>query len=129
MKIEGPNFGNYDAQHLSIVRRETPHSIKPNLFRDLDNGVAQALLFTDMVNLSPEAKALLKKLKRQMSGTKDAPSDDTSVEQLIYNLRQLRELVNADERHQAEGEQAPVDERPRPRNAYNPNPLPLGTVM
>lgn len=129
MKIEGPNFGNYDAQHLSIVRRETPHSIKPNLFRDLDNGVAQALLFTDVVNLSPEAKALLKKLKRQMSGTKDAPSDDTSVEQLIYNLRQLRELVNADERHQAEGEQAPVDERPRPRNAYNPNPLPLGTVM
>lgn len=108
MKVEGPNFGNYDAQHLQIVRREVPQSIKPNLFRDLDENVAQALLFTDMVNLSPEAKALLKKLRRQMAGLPDEPGDQESqdVKDLIVTLRQLRDLVYGKD----EEEDAPDEE-------------------
>lgn len=131
MKIEGPGFGNYDAQHLSIVRREVPQSIKPNLFRDLDDGVAKALLYTDVVNLSPEAKELLKKLKKQMAGKKEAATqDESSVQELIYTLRQLRELVNADEQHQQEGEQAPVDGRTgRKGGAFHPPQMQLGTVI
>ena len=131
MKIEGPNFGNYDSRHLNIVRRDTPQSIKPNLFRDLDEGVAQALLFTDVVNLSPEAKSLLKKLKKQMSGGKEkAGHDESSVQDLIYTLRQLRELVNRDEQHEAEGEQAPVDGKAGKKGApFTPPQMQLGTVV
>lgn len=133
MKIEGPNFGNYDSRHLNIVRREVPQSIKPNLFRDLDEGVAQALLFTDVVNLSSEAKALLKKLKKQMAGQKEAVAhDESSVQELIYTLRQLRALVNADEQHQNEGEQAPVDGRATAKDTSYTlphHPMQLGSVV
>jgi len=141
MKIEGANFGNYDAQHLSIVRRETAQTIKPNLFREVDEDVAKALIFTDVVNLSPEARELLKKLRKQMSGKgSDVASNEDSIQELIYNLRQLRDLVYGEEKqgeeeaaggvngkqhekqHQHDGRPIMLsgpqrDEMPRPRSA------------
>src|ERR1700730_250941 len=100
MKIEGTNMFNYDAQHLQIVKRETPQSIKPNIFMDIDEQVATALLMSDVVSLSAEAKELLKKLRRQMNGKTslaEAASDKESIKELIYTLRQLRETVYGEE--------------------------------
>lgn len=110
MKIEGANFFNYDAQHLQIVRRETAQSVKPNLFKGIDDSVAQALLLTDLVDLSPEAKEMLKKLKRQMEGKGSRVSSggkEENIQELIYNLRQLQELVHGKESQEgSESEQA-----------------------
>lgn len=115
MKIEGANFLNYDAQHLQIVRRETAQSVKPNLFKGLDDSVAQALLLTDLVDLSPEAKELLDKLKRQMEGKSSRTSSsrkgkEEDLRELIYNLRQLQELVHG-KPSQEEGEAEATGEK------------------
>lgn len=104
MKIEGANFGNYDSRHLSIVRREVPQSIKPDVFRDIDKDVAQALIFSDVVSLSPEAKEMLRKLKKQLGGKLDVGEQQESVQELIYNLRQLRDLVYGKEDEPRQGE-------------------------
>jgi hypothetical protein len=128
MRIEGANFGNYDAQHLNIVRREVPQSIKPNLFREIDDSVAQALLYTDVVNLSPEARELLKKLKKQMAGQKEAAGrDESSVQELIYTLRQLRDLVYGEE--EGEEEQAPVNGKRSNGAPFHPPVMQLGTTI
>lgn len=131
MKIEGTNFGNYDAQHLQIVRREVPQSIKPNVFKDVDDEVARALIFTDVVNLSPEAKELLKKLRRQMSGQKSgAAESQESIQDLIYSLRQLRDLVYGEAENgktDETGEEPPKQGKGR-AGGHNGQPLmvPLG---
>ena len=95
MKIDGPNFFNYDPQHLQIVQREIARSIKPQVFKDMDDSVAMALLFSDAVELSPEAKMLLKKLKAQLEGGSDLSqlAQQESLQELTYTLKQLRDLV------------------------------------
>lgn len=70
MEIRGPNFGNYDAQHIQHVQREMARSIKPNVLKqledELDGETLLRLLSEDQVNLSPEAKELLQKLRRDL---------------------------------------------------------------
>lgn len=136
MKIEGPNFNNYNPQHLPVVRREVPHSIKPNLFREVEETIEQALRYKDLVNLSPEARALLKKLKRQMAGeSTDSDLDEAGVEHLIYTLRELRELVYARKESGGEHtEQAPTNGKKPSSNgsqafSFNPPVLQLGVAL
>lgn len=70
MEIKGPNLGRYDPGHIGAVQREIARSVKPNVLRELetlDEKVAAALLLTtDAVNLSPEAQAYLKQLRKKM---------------------------------------------------------------
>ncbi len=131
MQIEGANFNNYDARHLQIVRRESPQSIKPNLFREVDESVAQALLYTDVVNLSPEAKELLKKLKRQMAGrTPETQRDESNVGELIYTLQQFRELVRKEQQDEdTQGEPDVSHEKPRGTSRFQPPVLQLGVPL
>ncbi|MCL5036230.1 MAG: hypothetical protein M1269_03830 [Chloroflexi bacterium] len=105
MKIEGPNFQGYDAGHLQIIRQEIARSVKPNIFKNMSDEVAIALLLTDAVELSPAAKEILKKLRMQMSGHPQAGSmhDEENVQELIYTLRQLRKAVYGREEDDVEG--------------------------
>lgn len=67
--IQGLNMGQYDASYLTAVQREMARSVKTNTLGDFDEDVAQALLLTmmtDEVNLSPEAKAQLQKLRQKL---------------------------------------------------------------
>ena len=75
--ISGLNFGNYDASYLTAVQREIARSIKTNTLKDVDDDVATALLLTaeDEVNLSPEAKAYLRQLRRKLGKHKREDSD------------------------------------------------------
>jgi hypothetical protein len=67
VEIKGLNLGHYDPGHIGAVQREIARSVKPNVLRELDDKVAAALLLTtDAVNLSPEAKAYLKELRKRM---------------------------------------------------------------
>ncbi|MCL5774461.1 MAG: hypothetical protein M1536_08840 [Firmicutes bacterium] len=67
MKIEGPQFFRYDQQHIQVIRQQAPQSVKPNIFREVDDSVALALLLTDAVELSPQAKEILKQLRKRMT--------------------------------------------------------------
>jgi len=104
MRIERTNLFQYDQQHLQIVRREIAQSIKPQIFKDLDDSVAMALLFSDAVSLSPEAQVLLKKLKNQLQKTGKTAhySRNASIKELTYTLKQLAEVVYGEQ--QIEGE-------------------------
>ncbi|MCD6310189.1 MAG: zinc-dependent peptidase [Candidatus Eremiobacteraeota bacterium] len=109
LKIEGPQFQGYDAGHLQIIRQELARSIKPNIFKNMNEEVAIALLLTDAVELSPAAKEILRKLRKQMSGHPQIGSmrDEDDIQELIYTLRQLRKAVYGKEEEEVEGE--PVD--------------------
>lgn len=100
-KIQGPNFFNYDARYMQIIRHETPQSIKPNIFKEVDESVAMALLISDVVLLSPEAKEILRKLRKRMQndgGSARSLSRQKDIKDLIYNLQQLRDAVYKDEK-------------------------------
>ncbi|MBI2252215.1 MAG: zinc-dependent peptidase [Armatimonadetes bacterium] len=94
MKIEGPQFFGYDRQYIQVVRQETPRSIKPNIFRDLDNNVTMALLLTDAVSLSPEALEILKVLKKKMEQTSLDFALALKDEEILYDFKKLQELLN-----------------------------------
>jgi hypothetical protein len=126
MKIEGTNFFNYDAQHLQIIKRDTAESIKPNLFKDLDEETTRQLLEHDAVNLSPEAKTLLKKLRAQMAGQAGLAEADReeSFQDLIYTLKQLRELVYKEQDQQQQELEDEQGAKPKYENPGQ-NVLPL----
>ncbi|MGM9998671.1 MAG: zinc-dependent peptidase [Candidatus Bruticola sp.] len=71
MEIRGPNLGTYDAGYLQAVQREMARSVKSNILKevgDIEDQVALALQgnLEDIVTLSPEAKAYLKKLRKKL---------------------------------------------------------------
>lgn len=70
--IQSLNMGRYDSSYLTAVQREIARSVKTNSLLDVDDDVAQALLLTtaDAVNLSPEAKAYLQKLRQRLRDKK-----------------------------------------------------------
>lgn len=105
MKIERTGLFQYDQRHLEIVRREVAQSIKPQIFKELDDSVAMALLFSDQVELSPQAKELLQKLRNQLQKTGKTAhySRSESLKELTYTLKQLAEQVHAEE-EKLEGE-------------------------
>ena len=79
-EVQSLNMGRYDASYLTAVQREIARSVKPNTLLDVDDDVAQALLLTtaDAVNLSPEAKAYLQKLRQKLRKQNQADIEDYS---------------------------------------------------
>ena len=107
MEIRGPgNFSRYDPQHLAVVQREIAHSVKPNVLKELDDKdlTEEALekLFTeDLVNLSPEAKELLRQMRKERKGKNrrhddalDSPRQDFLS--LLAGLEEFRRQVDED---------------------------------
>lgn len=102
MEVRGPNFGQYDAQHIQQVQREIARSVKPNVLRqledDLDPESLLKLLSEDLVELSPEAREFLKKLRRRMKrhGERHMMEGNTreEFEELLGNLSELRASVD-----------------------------------
>lgn len=96
-KIQGPGLFGYDRQHIQVVRSDTPQSVKPNVFREVDDSVAMALLLTDVVSLSEEARELLRLLRKKIGGKDDAELARTLKEELdkklIYTFKEVRDLV------------------------------------
>ncbi len=109
-KIQGPNLTNYDAQHLRVSRRLAPESVKPNVFREVDEDVAKALLLTtDLAVLSPEAREILRKLKKQLEGRKDKRTflegKEEDFDELLGGLKKLRENLYEQEEENEDEEQ------------------------
>lgn len=97
MEIHGPNMGRYDAGYLTAVQREVAQSVKSGLLREVDDDVAKALLLstTDAVNLSPEAKAYLrelrKKLKKKGQQKLSTDPDEADFSALLQGLEEFRD--------------------------------------
>ena len=117
----GQNLSRFDAQHIAHVQREIAHSVKPNVLRqledqDLSEEAFERLLDEDLVELSPEAKELLKNLRKQRRGKKgkhddalDAPRKDFLS--LLAGLEEFRKQV--EEETLAENELTPPT-KPKP---------------
>ncbi|MFP4498743.1 MAG: zinc-dependent peptidase [Vulcanimicrobiota bacterium] len=100
MEIRGANFGMYDANYLKVTSREHAKSVKPNVFREVDDSVNKALQLTqDVVALSPEARELLYMLKKYGKDSDQVRKylKDKDFKKLIYNFKELRDLVYEEE--------------------------------
>lgn len=80
MEIRGANFDRFNSQHLTYVQGELARSIKPKVLRQLEDDelsdeIFQRLLDEDLVELSPEAKQLLKDLRVQRKKKKKNQDD------------------------------------------------------
>lgn len=93
MEIQGPDFRGYDPRLLEVTRRLTPEQVKPNIFRGVSDEAAFALLMTDVISLSPEAKKLLEKLKERWDKTQNGLEDMMSDEEFIANMHKLKEMM------------------------------------
>ncbi|MBQ7567466.1 zinc-dependent peptidase [bacterium] len=137
--ISGLNMGMYDASYLTAVQREIARSVKTNSLKDLDDDVATALLLTttDEVNLSPEAKAYLQKLrqklrkKRQDDDIEDySKPDERDFSALLQGLEDFRDQPPEEEKPKLESKPLfpstimlsdHVPSAPRPKTkAYSP---------
>ena len=92
-KIQGPGFTQYDPQYLQVSRRLAPESVKPNVFKDIDEEVAKALLQQDISVLSPEAREILKKLRKRLAKGESSfvEGKEEDFNELLANLRLIRE--------------------------------------
>lgn len=92
-KIQGPGFTQYDPQYLQVSRRLAPESVKPNVFKEIDEDVAKALLQQDISSLSPEAKEILRKLRKRLAKGESAfvEGKEEDFNELLSNLRLIRE--------------------------------------
>lgn len=105
MEIQGPNFGIYDPRHLQVSQRDRPQTVKPNVFRDVDESVGKALELTkDMVALSPEAQEFLRVLKKYGKDSDQVRKylDEKDMKKLIYSYKELRDLVYGGEEEEEE---------------------------
>ncbi len=136
MDIKGLNFGRYDPGHIAAVQREVARSVKPNVLRELDDKVAAALLLTtDAVNLSDEAKAYLRELRKRMraegkGSSKQARATEEDFQSLLAGLEEFRNQAK-EENSEPEGKPAfpstitlsnHVPGAPRPRAAHPSSP-------
>jgi len=91
-KIQGPGFTQYDPQYLQVSRRLAPESVKPNVFKEIDEEVAKALLQQDLSVLSPEAKEILRKLRKQLKGQSAfVEGKEEDFNELLSFFREIRE--------------------------------------
>ncbi|MEW6278036.1 MAG: hypothetical protein AB1758_05390 [Candidatus Eremiobacterota bacterium] len=104
MEIRGTNFQGYDGAHIQAVQRELARSVKPNVLRqleDLDDEQKIAfLLTTDMLDLSPDAREYLYKLRRRMreEGKKQfSYATKADFEALLAGLEAFREELAQEE--------------------------------
>ncbi len=113
-EVQSLNMGRYDSSYLTAVRREMAHSVKPNvLLDDMDNDVMQALLLTttDAVNLSPEAKAFLQKLRKKLRENNQKMEEYAQPDEKDFGalLQGLSDFRNAPlEEKEGEEKQAPL---------------------
>lgn len=110
MKIDQtPGFGGHDKQYIQVVRPEVAKSIKPNIFKSVDSEVAMALFMTDAVDLSPEAKVLLRKLQEKMKYYGDnlaTALEDDEFTSIFYTLKDLEKIFKKeDEKKEAKDKQ------------------------
>ncbi|MFN8606213.1 MAG: zinc-dependent peptidase [Vulcanimicrobiota bacterium] len=108
MDIKGPHsFGGYDAKHIAHVQREIARSVKPNLLRqleddDLDEAAFLRLLTEDLVDLSPEAKELLRSLRKDRARRKTKKEDpgesNSDFLSLLTGLEDFRKQVEEGQR-------------------------------
>ncbi|MDQ7825534.1 MAG: hypothetical protein RDV48_22230 [Candidatus Eremiobacteraeota bacterium] len=106
-KIQGPGFTKYDSQHLQVSRRLQAESVKPNVFKEVDEDVARALLMTDLVALSPEAREILRKLKKHLDSRKErgfVEGKEEDFNSLLGGLKSLREAIYEQEEEEEENE-------------------------
>lgn len=104
-KIQGPGNSRYDPQYLQVSRRLTAESVKPNVFKETED--PNKLLNTkDQVALSPEAKELLKQLRKDMGKNKILSSKDEDFEKLLGGLRKLKKSLDEDEEDGSQGDNA-----------------------
>lgn len=102
MEVRGSNFSRYDPSHIAHVQREIARSVKPNLLRqleddDLDESTFMRLLAEDLVQLSAEAKELLKSLRKDRVERKGKRQDQSESNKdflsLLSGLEDLRRQV------------------------------------
>jgi Anthrax toxin lethal factor, N- and C-terminal domain len=101
-RINGPNLGRYDAQHLSVTQRFT-QSVAPHVLKDLKNKYELdledldveellALLTRDELELSEEAMDLLRKFQKKKKKKRGrGRHQDDSEEAFLDLLDQLEE--------------------------------------
>jgi hypothetical protein len=123
-KINGPNFGLYDPQYLRVTQRETPQSVKPNVFKETTEDQATTLqnLTKDIVSLSPEAQEFIRLLKKYGKNSAEVKTflKDEDVKKLIGSYKQLRELVNDDD--EEEEDEDPATGKKRKKNKLKGKP-------
>ncbi len=88
-KIHGPTNSRYDPQYLQVSRRLTAESVKPNVFKETEDP-AKLLNTKDFATLSPEAKELLKQLRRDASKKGILSSKEEDFEKLLGGLRKFK---------------------------------------
>lgn len=100
--ISGPNFGRYEAAHLRAVPRKSVESVAPNVLRDLkafdledevDEEELLRLLTQDEIQLSEEAKEILRRLKERQKkrGRGRRGQQQQSEEEFLELLAQIEE--------------------------------------
>lgn len=99
MNIQGPNFGTYDAGYLQAVQREMARSVKSNILKEIGDPEEQIALALqgdpeDIVYLSPEAKAYLKKLRRKLMKRAEGDVLDEEDEDEAPKEKDFNELLN-----------------------------------
>ncbi|GMU51121.1 MAG: hypothetical protein AMXMBFR33_02670 [Candidatus Xenobia bacterium] len=117
MEIRGPNFQGYDAAHIGAVQRELARSVKPNVLRQLetldDEQKLHYLLTTDTLDLSPDAREYLYKLRKRMRDEGKskgfAYSSKQDFEALLSGLESYREDL---QREEYEGQQEELPSEP-----------------
>jgi hypothetical protein len=92
--------GRYDGQHITAVPRRTAQSVTPNLLRDLkpfidlddelDEEELLRLLTQDGVELSEEARDILRKIKKRKKRGRERDAEQ-SEEEFLQLLAQLDE--------------------------------------
>ncbi len=95
-KIQGPGNSRYDPQYLQVSRRLTAESVKPNVFKETDDP-AKLLNTKDFVALSPEAKELLKQLRKDASKKGLPGSKEEDFEKLLGGLKKMKQSLSDDE--------------------------------
>lgn len=101
--IRGPNFGRYEGAHLRAVPRKSVESVAPNVLRDLkafdleedelDDEELLRLLTQDEIQLSEEAKEILRRLKERQKkrGRGRKSQQQQSEEEFMELLAQLED--------------------------------------
>lgn len=125
MEIHGPNFGIYDSRYLQITQRETPKSVKPNVFREVDDSLGKALQLTqDVVALSPDAQELMRLLKKYGKDSDQVAGfiKSKNMKELLYSFKELRDLVyGEDEEEDGEGDPTRKKKKKKRGTPLSPN--------
>ncbi len=131
MEISGPKFGMYDAKYLSVTQRDKPQTVKPNVFREVDESVGKALQLTqDLVALSPEAREFMRLLKKY---GKDSPQmqqflQGKNVDKLVYSYKELLDAVyrkDQDDQEEEEEEDTAQGRKKKQKRPAMPNSMVL----